>query len=202
MTRHAPSHLTFDEFDALLTGAANPAAAAHVAHCAECAANLAAQRDIVARLDALPFFSPSADFADLVMRQVSVPDPFALRSLAGIRSRLLGSRRALAVAASVVLTAGLAMLASIIWSWSHPEVLAAAGQWVTHQATQLLWLGVRGTFSNVVEQPWFALLSSAFASPARLAVVSAAGMLVYGAGLYTLRRLMAYPGAGVAHAHA
>lgn len=202
MTQRPSSHLTFDEFDALLTGSASSTAELHVGTCADCAASLEAQRDIVARLDALPFFSPSEQFGDQVLQQVVIPDPFALRSLAGARTRLLGNRQALAVAASVMLTAGIAMLASILWSLSHPEVIAAAGQWITGEASQLLWLGLRGGFQNVVEQPWYGLAGTVLGSPGRLAGLSAAGMVIYVAGLFTLRRLVALPTVGVAHAAA
>lgn len=199
MTQRPSSHLTFDEFDALLTGGASSTAERHLATCADCAASLEAQRDIVARLDALPFFSPSEQFGDQVLQQVVIPDPFALRSLEGARARLLGNRQALAAAASVILTAGVAMLASILWSLSHPEVIAAAGHWITGEASQLLWLGLRGGFQNVVEQPWYGLAGTALGSPGRLAGLSAAGMVIYVAGLFTLRRLMALPTVGVAH---
>ena len=62
------------------------------------------------------------------------------------------------------------------------------------------WVAVRGGFANIVEQPWLGTVQAWFASPLRLALLSLGITLIYVGGLIALRRLMALPRAGVAHA--
>lgn len=202
MTRPAEFHLSPDDIDALLASDARAYAHDHLEACADCAARYAAERDVVARLATLPLVAPPADFADRVMARVAFPDPFALHSLGGSRRRLFASRRALAAAASVVLVLGAAMAASIAWSLGNRETIAAAGTWLGNEAVSWLWVGLRGAASNLMEQPWYDRARGLLGAPARIAMLSAAASLAYLGGVLVLRRLMALPRAGVAHAHA
>ena len=202
MTRPAEFHLSPDDIDALLASDARAYAHDHLEACADCAARYAAERDVVARLATLPLVAPPADFADRVMARVTLPDPFALHSLGGSRRRLFASRRALAAAASVVLVLGAAMAASIAWSLGNRETIAAAGTWLGNEAVSWLWVGLRGAASNLMEQPWYDRARGLLGAPARIAMLSAAASLAYLGGVLVLRRLMALPRAGVAHAHA
>jgi hypothetical protein len=197
-------HLTPDDIDALLRDGADPSLLEHMIDCAECALLMGQQRAVVASLDALPHFSPSEDFADQVMFQVAVPDPFAMRSMATARRRVLETGRSRALAASVAIMLVGAMAASIIWTSLNRELLTSAGTWLGGEATQWFWVAVRGTFANVTEQPWFDAARRAFGAPVRLAAVSACIMLLYAVGLMALRRLMAFPSPteGAAHAGA
>ena len=202
MTRPAEFHLSPDDIDALLASDARAYAHDHLEACADCAARYAAERDVVARLATLPLVAPPADFADRVMARVALPDPFALHSLGGSRRRLFASRRALAAAASVVLVLGAAMAASIAWSLGNRETIAAAGTWLGNEAVSWLWVGLRGAASNLMEQPWYDRARGLLGAPARIAMLSAAASLAYLGGVLVLRRLMALPRTGVAHAHA
>ena len=202
MTRPASFHLSPDDIDALLANDARAHALEHLDTCADCAARYAAEREVVERLATLPMSAPSADFADRVMARVALPDPFALHALGGGRRRLFASRRSLAAAASVVLVLGAAMAASIVWSLGNRETLAAAGTWVGNEAVSWLWLGIRGAASNLMEQPWYDRARGLLGAPARIAMLSAAASLAYLGGVLVLRRLMALPRTGVAHAHA
>ena len=92
------------------------------------------------------------------------------------------------------------MAGSIVWTLGHQETLTALGGWLTAQAGQAAWLGVRGVASNFIEQPWFAGLRSLAASPGRLGLASALAALAYVAGVLALRRLLALPTQQVAHA--
>jgi hypothetical protein len=204
MTSPSGAHLAFDDFDVLLSGDAespfHAPAEAHLAGCSQCRAELAAQSTLVARLESLPFFSPSLAFADLVLRRVALPDPFALRSLATSRKRLLASRRAL-VTVSVLLTAVVGtMAASVLWTLANPDAVSSVGTWAGDTASQWLWVALRGGFANIVEQPWLGTAREWFASPLRLALLSLGITLIYVGGLIALRRLMALPRAGAAHA--
>lgn len=195
-------HLTPDEIDSLLKGEPTSSQLEHLTDCAECTLLLGQHRAVVSSLEALPHFDPGDEFTDQVMFQVAVPDPFAMRSMATARRRLLETGRSRALAASVAVALVGMMAASIIWTSLNREVLASAGSWLGGEATQWFWVALRGAFANVTEQPWFDTARSVIGAPMRLAAVSACVMLLYVVGLMALRRLMAFPSEGAAHAGA
>ena len=200
MTPVPGPHLTPDDFDAWLAGALAPTAQEHLMRCPVCEERAETEREIVALLGALPLLSPAPGFADRVMARVAVPRPLAVRSIASIRSRVFATRRSTAIAASLLVVVLGSMAASIVWTLSHQATLVALGSWLTAQAGQVAWLGVRGVASNFIEQPWFAGLKSLAASPGRLGLASALAMLAYVGGVLALRRLLALPTQRVAHA--
>jgi hypothetical protein len=100
-------HLLPDEIDQLLDGEAGFGVAplvAHVEACDKCRAELAEARQVVAALEHLPHLTPSPLFADRVMAQVQVFEPWHVSALDTIRKWIPASRsaRALAVATSSV----------------------------------------------------------------------------------------------------
>jgi hypothetical protein len=194
MTRPAEFHLSPDDIDALLANDARAHALEHLDFCAECRERYAAEREVVERLATLPHQLPSAHFADRVMARVALAGPIA--------SRRFASARALAAAAAVVLVVGAAMAASIAWSLGNRETLAAAGSWLGSEAASWAWLGIRGAASNLMEQPWYDRARALLDAPARIALLSGAASIAYLGGVLALRRLMALPRAGGAHAHA
>ncbi|HET8634913.1 MAG TPA: hypothetical protein VFL88_12265 [Gemmatimonadales bacterium] len=195
-------HLTPDEIDSLLAGEPASSRLEHLTDCAECALLLGQHRAVVSSLETLPYFDPGEEFADQVMFQVAVPDPFAMRSMATARRRVLETGRGRALAASVAVALVGMMTASIIWTSLNREVLTSAGSWLGGEATQWFWVALRGAFANVTEQPWFGTARNVLGAPVRLAAVSACIMLLYVVGLMALRRLMAFPSEGAAHAGA
>jgi len=202
MNRPVETHLSPDDIDVLLTGAADAGAYPHLDGCRPCQALLAAERHLVARLESLTLEGPSPEFADIVMSRVAIPDPFAIRSLGTARRRLFATRRSMAAAAMVALVVAVSMAASVIWTLGNRETLAAAGSWIGAESVGLLWLGLRGVVANFIEQPWYGDARQLFGDPARVAAISGGIMLAYVAGLLALRKLMALPAQGVANAHA
>ena len=202
MTRSVNPHLSSDDFDALLEGAASQDAHRHLAECAFCRDQVASDRTIVTRLESLSSFAPSAEFPEQVMARVVMPDPFALHSFGTARRRMFATRRSLAAAASVAIIVVGAMAASVIWTLGNRETLAAAGSWLGGEAVSWLWIAVRGGAANLMEQPWYAAARGFLGSPTRLAVLSAGISTLYLGGLIALRKLMALPSQGGAHAHA
>jgi len=200
MTPAPGPHLTPDDLDAWLTGALAPAAQNHLTRCPACQDRAETEREIVTLLGALPLMSPTAGFADRVMARVTVPEPLAIRSLRSVRARVFATRRPTALAGGVLLLVLGSMAGSIVWTLGHREMLTAFGSWLAAQAGQLAWLGVRGVASNFIEQPWFAGLKSLAASPGRLGLATALGMVAYLGGVLALRRLLALPAQQVAHA--
>jgi hypothetical protein len=200
MTPVPGPHLTPDDLDAWLAGALAPAAQAHLAGCPACQERADTEREIVAMLGGLPLLSPDPGFADRIMARVRVPQPVSLSTLATVRRWTFATRRHTAIAASLLLVLACSMGGSIVWTLGHQDTLAALGGWLTTQASQAAWLGVRGVASNFIEQPWFSGLRSLAASPGRLGLASALAMLAYLGGILAFRRLLALPTQRVAHA--
>jgi hypothetical protein len=200
MTRPSGPHLSPDEIDAWLAGTLPQEWQQHLDHCQSCLEQARAEREIAEQIAALPLLSPAVGFADRVMAQVAVPDPFAIRSFQAARRRLFATRKSLAFAASLTLLLLGSMAGSIVWTLSNQDTLTSIGGWVMTEGAQVGWLSVRGLASNVIEQPWYHVLRSFAESPARLALASAVASLAYLGGVIALRRLLALPTQQVAHA--
>jgi hypothetical protein len=193
-------HLTPDDLDAWLASALAPAAQEHLAGCPACQERAETEREIVALITGLPLMSPAAGYADRVMAQVTVPQPLQVRTFDLVRQRVFASRRSMAFAASLLVVVLGSMAGSIVWTLGHQQTLAALGSWLTAQAGQVAWLGVRGVASNFIEQPWFSGFRELASSPARLAIATGLALLAYLSGVLALRRLLALPTPRVAHA--
>ena len=193
-------HLTPDDLDAALEQSLAAQAVLHLEACAPCQDLLDAERDLVGLLNGMPRFGPSAQFEDVVMARVALPDPFALRAVRSIRSRLMGSRRSLALATSAAVVLIVAMGGSILWSLANQDTLTAIGSSVAGEAVSWFWLGLQAFVSNLVEQPWYGDARDMIGSPARLAMFSAFASLLYVGGILALKRLLALPAQRVAHA--
>ena len=202
MTPAPGPHLTPDDLDAWLAGALAPAAQDHLSQCPSCQERADTEREIVALLGALPLMSPAPGFADRVMARVTIPQPFAARSLRSLHRRVFATRRTMALAAGLLAIVVGSMAGSIVWTLGHQETLAALGGWLVGQAGQFAWLGVRGVASNFLEHPWFEGLKTLAAQPGRLALASALAVVAYLGGILALRRLLALPTQQVAHAGA
>lgn len=187
------THLSADDLDAWLEGRLGSARAGHLRHCADCRDLVERERALVELLGALPRLAPAVGLEDRVMARVRVPQlaPAAMAH----RPAVAPSRRRTAVAAVL-----LGMAASIAWSLGNRELLDTWGAWLLGESSRLLWVGVQAVASNLLEQPWSQEVRSFIAAPGRLLPVLGAASLVYASGLLALRRLMALPTAGVAHA--
>src|SRR5215211_1766574 len=142
MTRPSGTHLSPDEIDSWLTGNLAPAWQQHLDHCQECLERARAEREIVDQLAGLQLMSPTSGFADRVMTAVTLPDPFAIRSIQATRRRLFASRKSLAVAASLTILLLGSMAGSIAWSLTHAQTLASLGNYLVSQGEQIAWLSL------------------------------------------------------------
>jgi hypothetical protein len=200
MTRPPGDHLSLDEIDSCLSGAPAPEVQQHLDRCQACVGQVRSEREIAELIAGLPLMAPSEGFADRVMASVSVPDPFAIRSLQATRRRLFATPRSFARAASLILLLAGSMLGSVVWSLTHQATLAAIGSWFLAQGGQALWLSVQGVASTFIEQPWYSTVRGLLDNPGRLALYSGLLSLVYLGGLLALRRLLTAPTQQVAHA--
>jgi hypothetical protein len=197
MTPAPGPHLSPDDVELWLNGSLDAARTRHLDLCPECFDRAQAEREIVEQLAALPLMAPASGFEDRVMAQVTVADPFALRS---IRQRIFATRRSMAVAASLAVAVVGSMIASVAWSLANQDVLLSAGNWVLTQGSQAGWLALRGLASNFIEQPWYESARAFADHPGRLGAALGALALAYLSGVFALRRLLALPTQQVAHA--
>jgi hypothetical protein len=198
MSQRFADHLSPDDIDAYLEGRLAHERQQHLEGCVLCSEFARLERGVAEQLAELPGFQPSAEFPEHVMAAVHLPDPFALRAMAGWRARLLGGR-SLAAAATILVTV-LGIAGSAAWTLANRDVLLGLGRWATAQAYQGGWLALRTVASTVIGQPWYADAQWLFASPSRLALGSAALSLLYVTGVLALRRLLAVPAQRVADA--
>ena len=200
MTRPPGTHLTADEIDSWLSGNLSQEWQQHLDRCQACLERVRVEREIVDQIAALPLMSPGTGFAERVMASVSIPDPFAIRSLQATQRRVFATRRSVALAASLAILLLGSMAGSIAWSLSHQDTLASIGNWLLAQGGQIAWLSLRGVASNLMEQPWYGTARSLLGNPIHLAAGSAVATTVYLVGVLALRRLLALPNQQVAHA--
>jgi hypothetical protein len=202
MTRPSGVHLSSDEIDACLSGVPAPEVERHLDQCQSCLDQVRLDREIAEQIAALPLIAPTEGFSDRVMAAVSIPDPFAIRSMQATRRRLFATPRSFAHAAGLLLFLVGSMVGSVVWSVTHSATLASVGSWFLAQGVEAMWLSVQGIASTIIEQPWYQSSRALFDSPGRLALYSGLASCAYLGGLLALRRLLAVPTQQVAHASA
>ena len=112
-------HLLPDEIDQLLDGEAGFGVAplqAHVDTCPVCRAKLAEARQVVSALERLPHLTPLPSFADRVMAQVQVFEPWHVTALDSVKQWVPASRSARLV--GVGATSVFALLISVAAVWT------------------------------------------------------------------------------------
>lgn len=196
MTDAFSPHLAPTDVDAWLDGKLSAASLGHLEQCGLCAGLLRSEREIVNAVATLPQFAPTAGFSDRVMAAVHIPEPLGLR-LATAPMAAWRRRPALWAAAASV---AVAMGGSVWWSLEHQLVLTQAASWLTGEGVGVV-RGVAQQFAtSVVDRPFFDPLRQALASRTRLAAAGTGLAFAYVGGLFTLRRLLALPAQGAAHA--
>ena len=112
-------HLLPDEIDQLLDGEAGFGVAplqAHVDACPACRAELAEARQLVSALERLPHLAPLPSFADRVMAQVQVFEPWHVTALDSVKRWVPASRSARLV--GIGATSVFALLISVAAVWT------------------------------------------------------------------------------------
>jgi hypothetical protein len=127
-------HLLPDEIDQLLDGETGFGIApleAHVRECAECRAQLEAGRRVVEAMEHLPRVSPSPLFADQVMAQVHVYEPWDVAARDAVESwaaRLIPQSRPWRIAAGgLALSLGAVLSVACVWLVAHLDALFFIG---------------------------------------------------------------------------
>jgi hypothetical protein len=123
-------HLLPEEIDLLLDGEAGFGVAplrAHVRRCAECQAELDTARLVADELDRLPHLVPAPLFADRVMREVQVFEPWHVALGDAVRRLVPQSRPARVLAAAGGLSLATLLTVATLWVVTRVDVLALLG---------------------------------------------------------------------------
>lgn len=115
--------------EGMLPEAEQASAAAHLADCARCTAELEAYQALYAALGEVPRFAPSAGFQDAVMARVRIPQPSPV--WVWLQSWMPSTRRGWAMAGVAVAAPAVGLVALVLWLLSQPVVAGGAlGEWV------------------------------------------------------------------------
>lgn len=120
-------HLLPEEIDLLIDGEAGFGVAplrAHVRDCPVCEAELEAARAVAVELDLLPHLSPAPLFADRVMQQVQVFEPWHVAARDAVRRLVPQSPPARALAAAGGLTFATVFSLATLWVLARVDLLA------------------------------------------------------------------------------
>ena len=179
-------HLRPDEIELLLDGEEGFGVAplrAHVRSCLECQGELQSARELMLALDTLPDFAPSVGFADRVMSQVQVFEPWHAAATRTVESYVPASRPArIAAGIGAAFAAGLGTAAAT-WAVARADmglVLASLG--LERFREQVLAAG-NDLMATVLGQPGIDALRASTPETMALALggfVAAAGLGVVG----------------------
>lgn len=140
-------HLLPDEIDLLLDEAVGFGVSplkAHIAECADCRARVDDARLVVESLEDIPHFAPSHTFADRVMAEVPVFEPWHVAARDAVRRWLPQSSSARAGMLALMTTTASVLTLSVLWIATQTDVLVFA--------TDAIGSGLRGLLGDAARQ--------------------------------------------------
>ena len=174
-------HLLPSEIDLLLDGDAGFALAplrAHVRRCPECQGELDAARQIMSLLDDLPLFAPAPRFADRVMADVQVFEPWYVTLADSVRRLVPASRPARVLAAAGALTTAFVMTAATIALLGRLDLVVFVTEFVTGRVRGAVVSTVGGLVTAVFGDPAVGALARSGPAGVVLGVVLFLGSIV------------------------
>jgi hypothetical protein len=188
-------HLRPDEIELLLDGEEGFGVAplrAHVRSCLECQTELESARELMIALDSLPDFAPSPAFADRVMSQVQVFEPWHAAATRTVGQLVPATRPArIAAGFGAAVTAGLAT-AGVTWAVARADLAVFAASLGLERFREQLVAAGSDVVSTVIGQPGLDALRGSSPEVMALALggfVAAAGMGVVGIRALATSRL-------------
>lgn len=153
-------HLLPDEIDLLVdaesgleSGFGVAPLRAHVRECARCRAELEREEALAEALDLMPHFAPSVGFADRVMADVQVFEPWHV-ALADTARRLVPASTPLRVLAGAGTLAMGALLTTVtLWILARADVLAFTTDAAAAELRGALWDGLREFVATLAGAP-------------------------------------------------
>ncbi len=183
-------HLRPDEIELLLDGEEGFGVAplrAHVRQCAVCDAELDKARELMVALDSLPDFAPSAAFADRVMSQVQVFEPWHAAAM-NTAQRFVPATRPARVAAGLAaaVSAGL-LTAAGTWAVARADIALLMTQMGLERVQEQVSAATSDLVATVLGKPGIETLQTS--SPEMLALIMGGFVAVTGLGVVGLRSL-------------
>jgi hypothetical protein len=183
-------HLRPDEIELLLDGEEGFGVAplrAHVRSCLECQTELESARDLMIALDSLPDFAPSPVFADRVMSQVQVFEPWHAAATRTVGQLVPATRPArIAAGFGAAVTAGLAT-AGVTWAVARADLAVFAASLGLERFREQLVAAGSDVVSTVIGQPGIEALRGS--SPEVMALALGGFVAVAGMGVVGIRAL-------------
>jgi len=183
-------HLRSDEIELLLDGEEGFGVAplrAHVTSCISCRQELERARELMVALDSLPDFAPSVDFADRVMSQVQVFEPWHAAATRAVEQFVPATRPArIAAGFGAAITAGLAT-AGATWVVASADMAFILTQLGAEGVRDQIVAASNDVASTVLGQPGVAAMQSG--SPEIAAVAVGGFVAIVGMGVVGLRAL-------------
>jgi len=153
-------HPTAERLEALIEGTLDPGEAvvveSHVLGCAQCETEAEELRALFDALGRMGHFSPSHGFADRVMLQVRLPDPWYVRAGQALQTFIPRTRRGWAFASSMLAIPVVSFTALVLWLLSRPYVTSEG-------LVAFTWDRLSGGASDTISELGTALLQSNFA---------------------------------------
>jgi hypothetical protein len=168
-------HLLPEEFDLLLDGEVGFGVTplrAHIRRCADCRAELQAQRAIVAELDELPHFAPSPMFAERVMSQVHVFEPAHVAATDTARRWLPESRPARVFAGALAACVAFFVSAGALWALARLDGVVALSGLVSDRGRVALGHAVSELAAGALGAPAAAAIAATGPSAVLLALTA------------------------------
>ncbi|MCO4099708.1 MAG: hypothetical protein HEQ38_09975 [Gemmatimonas sp.] len=183
-------HLRPDEIELLLDGEEGFGVAplrAHARSCMECQAELESARELMFALDTLPDFAPSPAFADRVMSQVQVFEPWHVAATRAVEQFVPATRSArLAAGLGAAVTAGLAT-AGATWAVARADMGFVLAQLGLESFREQVVAAGSDLLTTVVGQPGLEALRGS--SPEVMALALGGFVAVAGMGVVGIRAL-------------
>lgn len=172
-------HLLPNELDLLVDGDSGFGLAplrAHVESCSDCRARLSELQAIVGQLDRLPHFAPRHGFADRVMRDVQVIEPWHV-ALVESAKRLVPERTGMRIlAAAGASLAATTVSGAAVWMAFKADLLGWSAGAALEQGGRGAWgsvaAGARAMAGTLVDGTAIAASSAALAGSAIIAILA------------------------------
>lgn len=146
-------HLLPDELDLLLdgeTGFGVSQLTAHLRDCVQCSDELAALRGFVMDIETLPEMTPRVGFADRVMHEVHVFEPWQVAVRTSVAGWVPSSPVARIAAGSALTGAATLVTGAAAWGWAHRDATVFVGGLVTERAREGLFTSLTAAAQSLV----------------------------------------------------
>lgn len=183
-------HLRPDEIELLLDGEEGFGVAplrAHVRQCALCDSELDKARELMIALDTLPDFAPSRAFADRVMSQVQVFEPWHAAAM-NTAQQFVPATRPARVAAGVGVAVSAGLITSVgTWAMARADMALLMTQLGLSRVREQVSAATSDLVSTVLGQSGLQAMQSS--TPEMLALMMGGFVAVTGLGVVGLRAL-------------